>query len=89
MLLCACSIRKSLAVAPDNETNLWQSIQRLPPVPGTYRVMLPSGRMVPAAWLNDRWWERNQEINPVAWQRLEPASASGGTAPAPRTPQRT
>ncbi len=54
----------------DDTSNLWQSINRLPPAPGTYRVMLPSGRTCPASWLNNRWWERNQEVSPVAWQRL-------------------
>ncbi len=71
----------SLALVPaDESSNLWQSIHRTPAAPGTYRVMLPSGRMIPAAWLNGRWWERNQEIAPVAWQKMGSAPGWPATA---------
>ena len=42
--------------------------------------MLPSGQTAPAAWLKGRWWERNQEINPVASQ----GTGSSPCWPAPR-----
>jgi hypothetical protein len=75
-------------VPADDASNLWQSINRLPPAPGTYRVMLPSGQTAPASWLNGRWWERNQEINPVAWQRTGSSPGWPATRTDPRENRR-
>lgn len=53
------------------DPNLWRSANKLPSAPGQYRVMLPSGKIIPATWLDGRWWERQQEIDPVAWRQME------------------
>jgi hypothetical protein len=50
--------------------------------------MLPSGQTAPASWLNGRWWERNQKINPVAWQRTGSSPGWPATRTDPRENRR-